>query len=39
MLWGKLPEDVVGSRRGWGIEKFAEILFSDTRHVRLFNTK
>ena len=37
ILWGKLPEDVVGA--GIGIEKFADLFFSDVQHVRIFNTE
>ena len=37
VLWRNVPEDVLDC--SWGIEKFADLCFSDTRHSRIFNTK
>ena len=35
ILWRNLPEDML--KCSWGIDKFADLCFSDTRHSRIFN--
>ena len=39
VLWGKLPEDMISGSRGWGIAMFADLLFDDDNHTRIFNTE
>ena len=37
ILWRNVPEDML--QCSWGVDKFADLCFSDTKHSRIFTTE